>query len=83
MSKGNTVEAEFQGKEVGLTGDIARDHRRIPESGDILEAEKTMGLLKKGYQVLFMSKGNTGKAESQGKEVILMSKGDSGEAEIT
>ena len=35
---------------------IARDHRRILEPSDILKVEITRRLLKKGYQVLFMSK---------------------------
>ena len=57
-------------------------HRKIPESDDILDSKNTRGLLKKGYQVFFMSKDNTGEAEFQGKEVLFMSKDDIGEAKF-
>ena len=44
---------------------VAWDHRRIPEASDTIKVEITRGLLKKGHQVLFMSKGDTGGARSQ------------------
>ena len=40
------------------------------------------GTVKKGYQVLLMSKDDTDKAEFQGKEVLFMSKCDTGKAEF-
>ena len=43
----------------------ARDHRRIPEASDTIKVKITRGLLRKGHQVLFMSRDDTGGARSQ------------------
>ena len=57
-------------------------HRGIPESLNILEAEKTKGLLKKGYQAIIMSKGDIGEAEFQGTEVLFRSKSHTSQAQF-
>ena len=71
MYKDDTGEDESQGQEVTMFGGIAKDHREILESFNILEAETASGLLKRGYQVLPMYKDYTGKAKSQGHEVDM------------
>ena len=44
---------------------VARDHGRTTEASDTIKVEITRGLLRKGHQVLFMSKDDTGGARSR------------------
>ena len=46
---------------------VARDHRRTKEASNTIKVKITRGLLRKGHQVLFMSRNYTGGARSQTK----------------
>ena len=69
MPKDDSSEAEFRGQEGTKFGGIVRVHRRIWEPLCIPRAETSRELLKRGYHVLSMYKGDTGKTGSKDQEV--------------